>query len=105
MNVGLRTLELKIHDIPEVKYAWDTGRHQGLEKIAKSAFEGAMEGDTTLIIFLCKTRLHWSEKPEATSDSKQINIYLPEALSEEKWNERIRNSNGTKISAQEETTG
>lgn len=93
MKVSDRALWNKIEEYPEVKHAWDTGRLEGLSKIAKSAFDAAMEGDTTMIIFLCKVRLGWSEKREEETDKAQVHIYLPESLSEEQWNhERNRNS-------------
>lgn len=100
MGMSDRTLDNYLQKHEDVRKAWETGKLRSLAKVAQCAFDMAMAGDTTMIIFICKTQLGWSEKAMEKAETAQaVQIYLPQTLTETQWQAIHGNQNGKTATA------
>lgn len=58
---------------PGVDEAYKRGRDKGSNRILQTAYKQAMDGNTTMLIFLMKTRLRMSERPVIDLSSDKLN--------------------------------
>lgn len=60
LNISTNTLN-KWLELPAIREGFDRGRAQGALAITKTAYSQAIEGNTTMLIFLLKTQLGWRD--------------------------------------------
>ncbi|WP_019502275.1 hypothetical protein [Pseudanabaena sp. PCC 6802] len=90
IGISDRTLDNYLQKDERIRGAWESGKAIAEVKLAQLAFDTAMEGDTTMIIFLCKTQLGWRERNhDAHKIAPQVQIYVPEQMSLENWKQAI----------------
>jgi len=72
-SISLSSLNNWRKEDPRIDEAYKRGRDKGSNRILQTAYNQAVKGNTTMLIFLMKTRLHMSERPVIDLSSNKLN--------------------------------
>jgi len=72
-NISLSSLNNWRKEDPRIDEAYKSGRGKGSNELLTTAYKQAKAGNTTMLIFLMKTRLHMSERPVIDLSSNKLN--------------------------------